>query len=55
MPPDLVRLSCGVEDPADLAADLRDALAALPVPAWVPSTPEPPAASGVQTTVVAGY
>jgi cystathionine gamma-synthase len=32
VPPDLVRLSCGVEDPADLAADLRDALAALPVP-----------------------
>ncbi len=31
VPPDLVRLSCGVEDPADLAADLHDALAALPV------------------------
>ena len=33
VPPDLVRLSCGIEDPADLAADLRQALAALPVPA----------------------
>ena len=33
VPPDLVRLSCGVEDPADLAADLQDVLAALPVPA----------------------
>ena len=33
VPPDLVRLSCGVEDPADLVADLRDALAALPVTA----------------------
>jgi len=31
--PDLVRLSCGVEDPDDLAADLRDTLAALRVPA----------------------
>jgi cystathionine gamma-synthase len=28
VPPDLVRLSCGVEDPADLVADLRQALAA---------------------------
>jgi cystathionine gamma-synthase len=27
VPPDLVRLSCGVEDPADLAADLQQALA----------------------------
>jgi cystathionine gamma-synthase len=27
VPPDLVRLSCGVEDPADLVADLRQALA----------------------------
>jgi cystathionine gamma-synthase len=27
VPPDLVRLSCGVEDPDDLVADLRDALA----------------------------
>jgi cystathionine gamma-synthase len=26
VPPDLVRLSCGVEDPADLVADLRQAL-----------------------------
>jgi cystathionine gamma-synthase len=26
VPPDLVRLSCGVEDPADLVADLRGAL-----------------------------
>jgi cystathionine gamma-synthase len=25
--PDLIRLSCGIEDPADLVADLRDALA----------------------------
>ena len=33
VPPDLVRLSCGVEDPDDLAADLRDTLAALRVPA----------------------
>ena len=31
VPADLVRLSCGVEDPADLAADLHDALVALPV------------------------
>jgi cystathionine gamma-synthase len=28
VPPDLVRLSCGVEDPADLVEDLRQALAA---------------------------
>jgi cystathionine gamma-synthase len=27
VPPDLVRLSCGVEDPADLVADLQQALA----------------------------
>jgi cystathionine gamma-synthase len=27
VPPDLVRLSCGIEDPADLVADLRGALA----------------------------
>ncbi len=27
VPPDLVRLSCGIEDPADLVADLRHALA----------------------------
>jgi cystathionine gamma-synthase len=26
VPPDLVRLSCGVEEPADLVADLREAL-----------------------------
>ena len=26
VPPDLVRLSCGVEDPDDLVADLRQAL-----------------------------
>ena len=32
VPPDLVRLSCGIEEPADLAADLRDVLAGLPVP-----------------------
>jgi cystathionine gamma-synthase len=31
VPPDLVRLSCGVEDPADLVADLRAALAARSV------------------------
>jgi cystathionine gamma-synthase len=31
VPADLVRLSCGIEDPADLVADLHDALAALPV------------------------
>ena len=28
VPPDLIRLSCGVEDPADLVADLRAALGA---------------------------
>jgi cystathionine gamma-synthase len=28
VPPDLVRLSCGIEDPQDLVADLRQALAA---------------------------
>ncbi len=33
VPPDLLRLSCGVEDPTDLAADLRDVLAAVPVAA----------------------
>jgi cystathionine gamma-synthase len=27
VPADLIRLSCGVEDPADLAADLSEALA----------------------------
>jgi cystathionine gamma-synthase len=27
VPPDLVRLSCGIEDPADLVADLQQALA----------------------------
>jgi cystathionine beta-lyase/cystathionine gamma-synthase len=27
VPPDLVRLSCGIEDPPDLVADLRSALA----------------------------
>ena len=27
VPPDLVRLSCGVEDPEDLVTDLRQALA----------------------------
>ena len=27
VPPDLVRLSCGIEDPEDLVADLRAALA----------------------------
>jgi cystathionine gamma-synthase len=26
VPPDLVRLSCGIEEPADLVADLRQAL-----------------------------
>jgi cystathionine gamma-synthase len=26
VPPDLIRLSCGIEDPADLAADLARAL-----------------------------
>jgi cystathionine gamma-synthase len=30
VPPDLVRLSCGVEDPDDLVADLRQALAPHP-------------------------
>jgi cystathionine gamma-synthase len=29
VPPDLIRLSCGIEDPADLVADLRQALAGL--------------------------
>jgi cystathionine gamma-synthase len=33
VPPDLVRLSCGVEDPADLVADLRAALAPCTTPA----------------------
>ena len=28
VPPDLIRLSCGVEDPDDLVADLRQALSA---------------------------
>jgi cystathionine gamma-synthase len=28
VPPDLVRLSCGIEDPGDLVADLREALGA---------------------------
>jgi cystathionine gamma-synthase len=28
VPPDLIRLSCGVEDPADLAADIEQALSA---------------------------
>jgi cystathionine gamma-synthase len=28
VPPDLVRLSCGIEDPGDLVADLCHALAA---------------------------
>jgi cystathionine gamma-synthase len=27
VPPDLVRLSCGIEEPSDLVADLREALA----------------------------
>jgi cystathionine beta-lyase/cystathionine gamma-synthase len=26
--PDLIRLSCGIEDPGDLVADLRQALGA---------------------------
>jgi cystathionine gamma-synthase len=34
--PDLVRLSCGVEDPSDLVADLRDALVGSSAPAHVP-------------------
>jgi cystathionine gamma-synthase len=29
VPPDLVRLSCGIEDPADLVEDLRQALAGM--------------------------
>jgi cystathionine beta-lyase/cystathionine gamma-synthase len=28
VPPDLVRLSCGIEDPADLVDDLRAAIRA---------------------------
>ena len=32
VPADLVRLSCGIEDPADLVADLAQAMG-LPVPA----------------------
>jgi cystathionine gamma-synthase len=32
VPPDLVRLSCGIEAPADLVEDLREALASV-VPA----------------------
>src|SRR3954471_20914190 len=35
VPPDLVRLSCGVEAAEDLVADLRDALAAVSSPATV--------------------
>jgi cystathionine gamma-synthase len=31
VPADLVRLSCGIEDPADLVADLRQALTGYPV------------------------
>jgi cystathionine gamma-synthase len=30
VPPDLVRLSCGIEDPADLVDDLAAALAGAP-------------------------
>jgi cystathionine gamma-synthase len=30
VPPDLVRLSCGIEDPADLAVDLREAIGCPP-------------------------
>jgi cystathionine gamma-synthase len=30
VPADLVRLSCGIEDPTDLVADLRQAIAAVP-------------------------
>ena len=30
VPADLVRLSCGIEDPADLAADLREAIGCPP-------------------------
>ena len=26
VPPDLIRLSCGIEDPEDLVADLRQAI-----------------------------
>jgi cystathionine beta-lyase/cystathionine gamma-synthase len=29
VPPGLVRLSCGIEDAADLVADLREALAVV--------------------------
>ena len=36
VPPDLIRLSCGIEDPQDLVADLRQALA-FAVPAAVRS------------------
>jgi cystathionine gamma-synthase len=35
VPPDLVRLSCGIEDPEDLVADLRQALVGLSAPASV--------------------
>jgi cystathionine gamma-synthase len=31
VPPDLIRLSCGVEDPADLVADLSEALSGVTV------------------------
>jgi cystathionine gamma-synthase len=36
VPSDLVRLSCGVEDPEDLVADLREALIGVSVPARLP-------------------
>jgi len=37
VPADLVRLSCGIEDPADLVADLRQALGAARPVAGLPS------------------
>ncbi|MDE3132478.1 MAG: PLP-dependent transferase, partial [Acidobacteriota bacterium] len=46
VPPDLIRLSCGIEDPADLVADLRQALAAartVDPPAVDPPAVDPPA------------
>ncbi|HZU60786.1 MAG TPA: PLP-dependent transferase [Solirubrobacteraceae bacterium] len=33
VPPDLIRLSCGVEDPADLVVDLREAVERVSAPA----------------------
>jgi cystathionine gamma-synthase len=46
VPPDLVRLSCGIEEPEDLIADLRQAFVAFAAPAApaVPAVSRAPAA-----------